>query len=162
MHFRLFSGIFSLKLAERSYKRVAQRSWTNFFAPWIRYALFQNDKITNSTETVSFCFFWTKPHIIFTLRKEILTKIELSDRSGAILKRMDVDNRMKLLYNQIKIESVYFIKNVRRNTYNIEKKLEYQQNLCSRIEENKLICWITIIYIFLTQKMKNIEKKNRH
>lgn len=33
---------------------------------------------------------------------------------------MDVDNRMKLLYNQIKIESVYFIKNVRRNTYNIE------------------------------------------
>ena len=75
---------------------------------------------------------------------------------------MDVDNTMKLLYNQIKIESVYFIKNVRRNTYNIEKKLEYQQNLCSRIEENKLIYWITIIYIFLTQKMKNIEKKNRH
>lgn len=67
---------------------------------------------------------------------------------------MDVDNRMKLLYNQIKIESVYFIKNVRRNTYNIEKKLEYQQNLCSRIEENKLIYWITIIYIFLTQKWK--------
>lgn len=67
---------------------------------------------------------------------------------------MDVDNRMKLLYNQIKIESVYFIKNVRQNTYNIEKKLEYQQNLCSRIEENKLIYWITIIYIFLTQKWK--------
>ena len=50
-----------------------------------------------------------------------------------------MDNRMRLLYNQIKIERVYFIKNVRRNTYNLQKKLEYQQNLCSRNEQADML-----------------------